>query len=153
MNKKKIIIIATSVIVIVIVIVALICVFANNNEEIPNAKDVLGITEVEEKPKLELTNEMLNEIKRQVTGEKYELIMLALIKMHYKLEDYTYTDFEVTNKKQTDDYTYKVYAKIHYEDNYGGRYYDTMNVIYTAKEDAEEEKGYSIVPKFEFSTD
>ena len=151
MNKKKIII-ATAV--IVIVIVALICVFANSkSEEIVNANDVLGeIAEIEEKPKLELTDEMLKEIKAKINDEHYELMTLTVIKLVYKLEDYNYTDFVITNKKQTDDYTYKVYAKLYYEDNYGGSYYDTMNVVYTVEEDAEEEKGYSIKTDYEFSS-
>ena len=148
MNKKKIIIIiATSIIVLVAVV--FIFVFSGSEETIVNANDILG--EIEEKQKLELTNEMLNEIKEDINDEDYELLTLTVLKLCYPLEDYNYTKFEVTNKKQTDDYTYKVYAKIHYEDNYGGKYYDTMDVVYTAEEDTDETKGYSIRTNYEFS--
>lgn len=147
MNKKKIIIIATSIIVLVAVV--FIFVFSGSEETIVNANDILG--KIEEKQKLELTNEMLNEIKEDINGEHYELITLTVLQKFYPLEDYDYTKFEITNKKQTDDYTYKVYGKVYYEDNYGGRYYETMDIVYTAEEDTEETKGYSLDIDYEFS--
>ena len=148
MDKKKIIIIiATSI--IVLVAVAFTFVFSGSEETIVNANDILG--EIEEKQKLKLTNEMLKEIKAKINDEHYELMTLTVIKLLYKLEDYNYTDFVITNQKQTDNYTYKVYAKLYYEDNYGSKYYDTIDVVYTVEEDSEETKGYSIKTNYEFS--
>lgn len=154
MNKKKIII-STSV--IVIVVIALICIIANSKkkEEIVNINDrleELGIsTKVEEKTKLKLTDEMLDEISDKIKGADYEFPVFTIMKIKSKLGDkYNYSDYEITNKKQTDDYTYTVYIKFYYEDNYGNGYTDTMDAIFTAVEDTTTQKGYSIETDYRF---
>lgn len=156
MNKKKIIIIATSVIAIVLVVVALICVIANSKkDEIVNINDRLGelgvSAEVEEKTKLELTDEMLDEISDTINGAGYRFPVFTMMRIKSKLGDkYNYSDYEITNKKQTDDYTYTVYIKFYYTDNYGNGYTDTMDAIFTAVEDLTTEKGYSIETDYRF---
>ena len=156
MNKKKIII-STSVIVIVIVVIALICIIANSKkeEEIVNINDRLGelgiSTEVEEKTKLKLTDEMIDEIKEDLEHSNTVSMGYIAFKINSHLgEDYQWVTHNITNKKQTDEYTYTAYVKFYYKDNYGNEKSDTLDIIFSAVEDLTNENGYSIESDYKF---
>ncbi len=125
-----------------------------NSEEKLSTDDIIE-TEI---PFLELTDEMINEINDEIDktdnyidaidylayDEMYRIIMYSrlydedLVPADYTLADlkneYTLDDFEITNTKKTDSYTYTIYGKLYYSDNYGRQTYTTAQVIYKVPE-------------------
>lgn len=154
MNKKKIII-ATSVIAIVVIVLICIIVNSKKENEIVNANDrlkELGIsTEFKEKTKLKLTDEMIDEIKENLENSNTLSMGYIAFKINSHLgEDYQRVKHRITNKKQTDEYTYTAYVKFYYKDNYGNEKSDTLDIIFSAVEDLTNEKGYSIESDYKF---
>lgn len=97
---------------------------------------------------LALTEEMLDEIEEEYTDSDFSLMLLAYLTLSY--EDFEFTDWEFTDSEKTDPYTYVVYGVVYAEDNYGEKYYQNTDVIFTAVEDTEEASGYKIKWDVEF---
>lgn len=91
---------------------------------------------------LALTAEMIEEIEAEYNAEYFPTIILTYLTL--KIDDLEFTDWEVTKAKKTDPYTYVVYGILYAKDNYGKKYYQNSNVIFTVVEDAKEASGYSI---------
>ena len=96
---------------------------------------------------LELTNSMIKEIEEE--NERmisYPTLAYLYINAFYEFDSDTYSfdNFEVTNQKKKDDYTYIVYGKLYYRDNYNKLYYDKVQIIYMAEKDLESSEGYTV---------
>lgn len=126
-SKLKIII---PVIVIIAVAIVGIILFANKREQVDT---------------LELTAEMIEELEERIEKWNYEIgIALYIAATTTSTDDYSITDFEMTNHKKTDKYTYTVYGKLYYKDNYNNSMYDKIELKYKAVKDESEEKGYRL---------
>lgn len=93
---------------------------------------------------LELTKDMIAEIEEKISGSTFPLMICAYFAVAYPLDDYTYTDFEVTSSKKFDDYTYRVYGKLYIKDNYGKTSYVKAYAVYKAVQSNEASTGYEI---------
>ena len=91
---------------------------------------------------LALTKSMLAEIEEEATSASFYQKLLLFMNLQY--EDLEFTEWKITDMKKTDPYTYVVYGVLYARNNYGEKYYQNSNVIFTMVEDAEKENGYSI---------
>lgn len=90
---------------------------------------------------LALTDIMVDEIEEKYTASSFTAVLLAYLTLNYK--ELEFTDWEVTKAKKADPYTYVVYGVLYAKDNYGQKYRQNANVIFTAVNDTTE-SGYSI---------
>lgn len=95
-----------------------------------------------------LTEQMIDEIEQEYTSSTFPDVLLAIMTLRY--ENLEFTDWEMTNAKKIDQYTFVLYGVLYAKDNYGQYYKQNSNVIFTAVEDAEKESGYSIDWDVEF---
>ena len=59
-------------------------------------------------------------------------------------QNYRFSDFTITNQRQTDQYSYTYFGVVHAQDDYGKNYKQNVSVVYTVIIDAEEAKGYAL---------
>lgn len=91
---------------------------------------------------LVLTKDMLDEIEEEYTSSSFSTILLFYMNQRYK--NFEFTDWKITKSKKKDPYTYVVYCVLYAKDNYGDKYYQNSNIIFTAVEDDKEKSGYCI---------
>lgn len=149
--KKKLIITIPVVVIIAVAIVGIIL-FASKKENEKNEKiqdearefiESVG-NKKEQVETLELTAEMIEELEETIEKDSYEEGIWFTYAMTESTNDYEITSFELTNHKKTDKYTYTVYGKLYYKDNYNNRMYDKIELKYQAVKNENEEKGYEL---------
>lgn len=103
---------------------------------------------------LELTSEMVDEIENKIEDDDFETLVLFYEQMTAGKElDVTFTGMDIKNHKKTSQHTYTAFGTVYAEDNYGKKYYQNIDIVFTAEEDAEEATGYSIKWDVEFVDD
>lgn len=86
-----------------------------------------------------LTDEMLADIKAQ-TYDVYFSSNISILLTKYS--GMSVSNYEVTNQRQTDDYSYTVFGIAEYTDDYGKNHSEKINVVFCAVPDGN--AGYSI---------
>ncbi|MBQ2861777.1 MAG: hypothetical protein IJE83_03200 [Oscillospiraceae bacterium] len=96
----------------------------------------------EPRDSLMLTSEMVNDIKEKIEDDTYEIALQFTLQTIIK--DYNILGVEIKSHEKIDQYTYAAYLIVDFEDNYGDKFYDKLELHYTVVEDAKEPKGYAI---------
>lgn len=133
-NGKKKVIAISVVSVVALIVIIIVCIFGKGNEELENTENTTD--------KLELTSDMIYEIKEKVNDDWFDDSILLYHDLLYS-DDYEFNSLSITNQKQTDKYTYTVYAKIYFVDNFKNKMYDEITIVFTAEKDETQAKGYS----------
>ena len=119
----------------------------NYNKEKQNIRNNLSeeekwYIEMEKKEKLELTSEMIEMIKEDIKDDIYFDVRVSQ-RLNSYLSDYNkIKDVVIENQKQTDKYTYTLYCKYYYLDNYNKMQMVKVKVTYNVKEDKTSKTGF-----------
>lgn len=144
-NKKKsyLKIILPVVVITIIIVILAIHGIRNDYKQLSSESTVSNELGQEN---LKLTDEMLKEIKDVVEYRYYDTVMIITAREVYENYGFKVTNFVVTSKKKTNNYTYSVYGTLYYEDKISkNKYTDEMRIDYYAVVDKTEEKGYKIM--------